>query len=429
MLPTDFLDQMRAMLGHEFTAFVESFQQERTYGLRVNTLKISVADFLQLVPFKLEPVPWSAEGFYYLPQDEPGKHPYHDAGLYYIQEPSAMVVATLLDPQPDELVLDLAAAPGGKTTHIAAKMQGHGLLVANEIDFARAKVISQNIERLAIGNCIVCSARPDFLAAKYGGIFDRVLLDAPCSGEGMFRKEPGTIAEWSMEHVIGCAARQRAILDSAADLVRPGGRLVYSTCTFESLENEGVIESFLAKHPEFSLEKTVRLWPHQVRGEGHFIAVLTKGGSSLPAFSRWRPTYLHRTELLLVQRWWEEHCLLPIPSEIVKFGDRLYQLPADCPDLSGLRILRPGLELGSLRTNRFEPAHALAHSLTPGEVRNSLVLAAESAEVSAYLRGETLTHSGPSGWCLVNVDGYSLGWGKIVGTTLKNHYPKGLRRR
>lgn len=429
MLPEAFLDRMRAMLGQDFQAFADSYHQGRTYGLRVNTLKISVVDFLRLAPFELEPIPWCSEGFYYLPQDEPGKHPYHDAGLYYIQEPSAMAVVPLLDPQPGELVLDLAAAPGGKATQIAALMQGCGLLIANEIDFARAKILSQNIERLAISNCIVSSARPDFLAAKFGAIFDRVLLDAPCSGEGMFRKEPETIAEWSIEQVFGCAARQRAILDSAADLVKPGGRLVYSTCTFSTEENEEVIDSFLAKHPEFSLEKTVRLWPHQVRGEGHFAAVLTKAGGRVPEPPRGKPTYPSQDELLLLQQWWDEHCFLPLPSPIVKFGDRLYHLPGDCPDLSGLRALRIGLELGSLRTNRFEPAHALALSLSPDAVHNSLSLAADSAAVWTYLRGETLTYSGRNGWCLVTVDGYSLGWGKVAGTILKNHYPKGLRRR
>ncbi len=441
-LPAEFLRRMEALLGQEYPEFIASYEQERYYGLRVNTLKVSVPQFQKLAPFRLESVPWAPEGFYFRPEDEPGKHPYHAAGLYYIQEPSAMVAGSILDPQPGECILDLAAAPGGKTTHLATKMQGTGLLVANEINRTRAKVLSQNVERLGLRNCLVLNETPERLAQRFPEYFQRVLVDAPCSGEGMFRKDPAACAEWSQEHVLGCATRQTNILESAAYLVAPGGLLLYSTCTFAPQENEEVVARFLATHKNFQLEKipyspgfvpgrlpqTVRLWPHRIKGEGHFIALFRKAAQ--PSNGQMRPIQqrIDQREIQPYLDFVSSYLTRPLCGEYAFFGPNLYLLPPECPDLAGLQVLRPGLQLGSIRKGHFVPAHALALTLTPDIVHNTVNYEAESTEVLTYLRGETLSVQGKPGWYLVTVDGLSLGWGKLTGTTLKNHYPKGLRR-
>ena len=304
-LPPAFLERMREQLKdpNEYEAFLESYDRERTYGLRYNPLKTDRERFLKEMPFTLRAVPWTGEGFYYEASEQPGRHVLHEAGAFYIQEPSAMAVVSVLDPKPGESILDLCAAPGGKSTQIAGRMRGKGLLVSNEIVPSRAKILSQNIERLGIANCVVCKEDPKRLAKAFPAFFDRVLVDAPCSGEGMFRKDDKTIAEWSSENVSMCAARQRDILEQAAEMVCVGGVLVYSTCTFSVEENEGVISSFIKAHPEFDIEetgavsnmvhspydmmenvsdgvsglnKTIRFWPHRIEGEGHFIARLRK---------------------------------------------------------------------------------------------------------------------------------------------------------
>jgi NOL1/NOP2/sun family putative RNA methylase len=290
-LPEAFIRQMKDMLGPEADRFLDSYNAPRTFGLRINPLK--KADFAAIMEemtplFGLEPVPWCKAGYYYDEQARPGKHPYHAAGLYYIQEPSAMISAELLDPKPGEVVLDLAAAPGGKTTQIAGKMSGIGLLVANEIHPARAKILSENVERCGIPNAIVTSAAPDELSRRFPLFFDRIMLDAPCSGEGMFRKDEDAISEWSEAHVDMCAARQADILDHAAAMLKPGGRLVYSTCTFNRRENEETITAFCDRHPEFEVAFMERIWPHESRGEGHFAAILHKAGSEAAGAAEWR---------------------------------------------------------------------------------------------------------------------------------------------
>lgn len=441
-LPSAFRERMQSLLREEYPDFVASYEEARSFGLRVNTLKLSPDRFREIAPFALEPVPWAREGFYYQEEAEPGKHPYHDAGLYYIQEPSAMAVGTLLDPQPGELVLDLAAAPGGKSTHLATKMQGQGLLIANEINSSRAKILSQNIERLGISNCLVTNESPDRLAQRFPHVFHRVLVDAPCSGEGMFRKDPAACSQWSPEHVAGCAIRQANILASAAQMLRPGGVLAYSTCTFAQEEDEVVIASFLQTHPGFTLleaptypgfapglglPQTVRLWPHRARGEGHYIALLRNeaGEAEDLALTRSRPNQ----ESI---RAWQEFAVQNLKDsfggEYASFGENLYLLPTPCPDLAGLKILRAGLQLGTVRKGRFTPSHALALALAGNQPVRSMNLSSQSTEIGAYLRGETLTIDGDPGWTLVTVDGYTLGWGKVSTGVLKNHYPKGLRR-
>ena len=429
MLPEAFLQRMEAQLGSEYPAFLESLERPRAVALRFNPLKGE----RPVLPFVGAPVPWEPEGFYYDPQTRPGLHVYHEAGVYYLQEASAMAPVALLDPKPGERVCDLCAAPGGKTTQIAGRMLGRGFLVCNEINPKRAKTLSRNIERMGVANALVTNEHPETLASRFPGFFDRVLVDAPCSGEGMFRKEEAAVTDWSQETVQMCARRQREILDSAARLVRPGGRLVYSTCTFAPEEDEETLAAFLEAHPEFAPEPvdapwfvpgenaSYRMWPHKLLGEGHFAAVLRKtGGESgeVPACPGGK-----------CPKAWDSFAIeldITLPEgKAVSFGQSLYWAPTELPELNRLKVLRPGLELGTERKGRFEPAHALALWLKTCAVTESFP--PESPEMKAYLHGDVVP-SGKKGWCLVQAGGYAIGWGKGDGSVLKNHYPKGLRR-
>lgn len=429
MLPEAFLQRMEAQLGSEYPAFLESLERPRAVALRFNPLKGE----RPVLPFVGAPVPWEPEGFYYDPQTRPGLHVYHEAGVYYLQEASAMAPVALLDPKPGERVCDLCAAPGGKTTQIAGRMLGRGFLVCNEINPKRAKILSRNIERMGVANALVTNEHPETLASRFPGFFDRVLVDAPCSGEGMFRKEEAAVTDWSQETVQMCARRQREILDSAARLVRPGGRLVYSTCTFAPEEDEETVAAFLEAHPEFTPEPveapwfvpgenaSYRMWPHKLLGEGHFAAVLrkTQGESGeVPACPGEK-----------CPKAWESFAKeldITLPEgKAVSFGQSLYWASMELPELNRLKVLRPGLELGTERKGRFEPAHALALWLKTCAVAESFP--PESPEMKAYLHGDVVP-SGKKGWCLVQAGGYAIGWGKGDGSVLKNHYPKGLRR-
>ena len=441
MLPQEFLSRMERQLGEEFPAYLESLQRPRAVALRFNPLK--TLDLPQL-PFLMDAVPWADWGYYYDPQARPGLHVWHEAGLYYLQEASAMAPVQLLDPQPGELVCDLCAAPGGKTTQIAGKMQGRGLLVCNEINPKRARILSRNIERMGVANALVLNHHPADLENHFTAAFDRVLVDAPCSGEGMFRKEEAAVTDWSPETVRMCANRQAEILSTAAKLLRPGGRLVYSTCTFAPEEDEGAVSAFLRLHPEFSveqveapalspgrpeliedpapgLEHTFRLWPHHQHGEGHYAAVLHKAGDEASTLCPSKPQSLPR-EFTDFAR--ELGISLP-EGKPVSFGSSLYFVPNQTPDLRGLKVLRPGLELGESRKGRFEPAHALALWLK--SCKNMEDFPVDSQEMTAYLHGDVV-NSPKKGWCLVTAGGLSIGWGKGDGRVLKNHYPKGLRR-
>lgn len=429
MLPEAFLQRMEAQLGSEYPAFLESLERPRAVALRFNPMKGE----RPVLPFVGAPVPWEPEGFYYDPETRPGLHVYHEAGVYYLQEASAMAPVALLDPKPGERVCDLCAAPGGKTTQIAGRMLGQGFLVCNEINPKRAKILSRNIERMGVANALVTNEHPETLASRFSGFFDRVLVDAPCSGEGMFRKEEAAVTDWSQETVQMCARRQREILDSAARLVRPGGRLVYSTCTFAPEEDEETVAAFLEAHPEFTPEPveapwfvpgenaSYRMWPHKLLGEGHFAAVLrkTQGESGeVPACPGEK-----------CPKAWESFAKeldITLPEgKAVSFGQSLYWAPMELPELNRLKVLRPGMELGTERKGRFEPAHALALWLKTCAVTESFP--PESPEMKAYLHGDVVP-SGKKGWCLVQAGGYAIGWGKGDGSVLKNHYPKGLRR-
>ncbi|MDE6845711.1 MAG: RsmF rRNA methyltransferase first C-terminal domain-containing protein [Lachnospiraceae bacterium] len=463
-LPGAFLERMKRLLATEYSGFLESYEQERYYGLRRNPLKASEAEFIEKVPFALEPVSWAREGYYYQAADQPGRHILHEAGAYYIQEPSAMAVVEILDPKPGEHILDLCAAPGGKSTQIAGRMEGKGLLVSNEIIPNRAKVLSQNIERMGIHNCVVCNETPERMAGFFLGFFDRIVVDAPCSGEGMFRKDDTAIAEWSEEHVEMCAQRQYGILTQAATMLKPGGLLVYSTCTFAPDENEGVISRFIREHEDFviadiphdkaflagrpdwirnpveGLERTMRLMPYKIRGEGHYIAALRRLGGKHDTIAELEVkagkqaniaeskinkksnVYKFLTEELgLAEDWLKRQ-----HGRIQMFGDQIYLVPEAMVSMDGMKVVRPGLHLGTDKKNRIEPAHALALALDIEETDKKISLSEE--EAGRYLHGESLLCEAQKGWTLLTYDGYPLGFGKAANGQMKNHYPRGLRK-
>ncbi|MBQ9990603.1 MAG: RsmB/NOP family class I SAM-dependent RNA methyltransferase [Lachnospiraceae bacterium] len=434
MLPQEFLNRMKESLGEEYPLFLASYEKEEAKALRRNPLKTEKEEFEEKMPFTLRAVSWTPMGYYYPLEEQPGQHPFHQAGAYYIQEPSAMAVAEYLQVKPGERILDLCAAPGGKSTQIGGYLQGEGLLVCNEPHPARAKILSENVERMGVANALVTNEMPDKLARIFPEYFDKILVDAPCSGEGMFRKNEEARQEWSLENVQLCARRQAEILDEAAKMLRPGGRLVYSTCTFAREENEDSIASFLKRNGDFQFLEDKRLWPHKIEGEGHYIAVLEKKGSLQEDY---RPLPANGLAKILTLKECRE--FVQFGQEFIRdfadrewrlylFGDQLYHLPVDMPSLKGLKVLRPGLHLGTLKKNRFEPSHALALAFLPADFNFTWNLSVDSREVRDYLAGQTFLAEGEKGWYLITVDGYGLGWGKLAGGIMKNHYPKGLRR-
>ena len=415
-LPDKFLARMNAELGAAYGDFLKSYDRPCVRGIRVNTLKISAGEFKKISPFLLEPVEWEQSGFY-VSGEGLGKTVYHAQGLYYVQEPSAMSVAPKLEVAAGERVLDLCSAPGGKGSQLAQRMGGKGIIFMNEINFPRAKILSSNIERLGIKNAVVTCAAPERLAAEFCEYFDKILVDAPCSGEGMFKKEAAAIPEWSVENVTACAKRQAEILESAYKMLRGGGRLVYSTCTFAPEEDELQIESFTAKHC-CKLIAVKKLYPHEVRGEGHFYAVLEKTEGErrdlkTVAASKGKPVNLYRE--------WEKENLKIKFGNLQFIGNTLYSLPDEMPAIS-VQTLRAGVRLATV-SDRVEPDHALAMSLNHSEADSI-----EVAEATAlnYLRGLTF-NSGKNGWKLVTHKGFPLGWCKCSNGTAKNRLPKGLR--
>lgn len=426
-LPQAFLDRMAAQLGEDYPAFLSSYDQPCTRGVRLNPLKPCA-----LLPDGIgDPVPWAPEGRYLTLDSPAGKLPLHEAGAYYLQEPSAMLPAAVLNPQPGERILDLCAAPGGKSTQLGARMAGQGLLVCNEPVLKRAQVLSQNVERMGISNALVVSAMPAQLAQRWPEGFDAVLADAPCSGEGMFRRHPETRDEWKPESPAGCAKRQAEILDSAALLVRPGGRIVYSTCTLNPTENEDTVAAFCDRHPDFAPQPfhlpgadapsgMLTCYPHRMRGEGHFAALLVRrsGGDAAPLPP---DRSLRQPDKALCRALWDFLPDAPEPTALL--GDTLVRLP-DCPDLRGLKALRVGLHLGTLQGKVLKPAHAWAVCAQPPQVSRVTL---DDARARAYLAGETLPAEG-RGWVLAEYAGLALGWGKVSDGVMKNHYPKELRR-
>ncbi len=483
-LPEEFRRHMRDILGdEEYQEFISEYDdKKREYGLHRNPLKADREQFESVLPFRLERSEWAEEAYYYDPEQRPGKSAFHETGAYYIQEPSAMAVVPLLGPEPGENICDLCAAPGGKSTQIAGRMDRRGLLVSNEIISGRAEILSQNIERMGIGNCVVTNETPQRMAVLFPSFFDRVLVDAPCSGEGMFRKDDTAIQEWSMENVGMCAQRQKMILDCAAQMLRPGGRMVYSTCTFEPAEDEMMAADFLKSHPgwdtvavgcsageehgrsrwgldEGHISGTVRLWPQNSRGEGHFAAVFVKPGE-LVISSQEKDTYAavkkkssinNKGKKLSDAIYAAEEVLKGICSEnvrnfiadsyrLIDFGGNVYAMPVSMNRTAGMQIKRPGLQIVAVNDKgsriSYNPAHALAMFLRPEEAL--MVYEMNKSEAAGYIRGESI-QTGETGlirkdgvpedgWVLMVYSGFSAGWGKKVGRTIKNHYPKGLRK-
>lgn len=446
----EFAKKMKLLLQDDFEKFMKEYENEPYKALRVNTLKISVEEFLKISPFDLSQVPWCDSGFYYSNDDKPGKHYYHHAGMYYIQEPSAMAVVEVLDPVPGDFVLDLSAAPGGKSTHIASKLNGEGLLVSNEINSKRVKVLAENIERMGIRNTVILNESPERLEKNFAEFFDKILVDAPCSGEGMFRKDETAIDEWSLENVLSCSFRQKKILDSAANMLKPGGIMVYSTCTFSPEENEGVMDHFLKNHDNFELieiynyegfdnghpewvngcsdlRKCARLWPHLLKGEGHFIAKLRKKGNFNECDKVSKKLNIKKTAAKdLFYDFGRKYLNLYFNElNLQQIGQHVYHVPYEI-DLSGLKVFKPGFDLGQLKKERFEPSHWLAMSLKKDDVKMFYDL--KGKEIESYIHGETLNADIDDGWVLLTIDGYSIGWGKAVKGVIKNFYPKSLRK-
>lgn len=459
-LPIEFEKKMKAFLGDEWDDFLYSYDNNRFQALRFNTLKVQSHEEIMRILMVLEissdkRVSWANEAYYFDENVRPGKHPYHEMGLYYIQEPSAMSAAALLAPKPGMRVLDLCAAPGGKSTQLATYLGDSGLLVSNEINTQRSRILSQNIERMGIKNAIVTNEDSFVLASHFPGFFNAIQVDAPCSGEGMFRKLPEAIEQWSMENVAICAARQKEILDNAAVMLKPGGTIVYSTCTFSKEENEDVIEYFLERHHDFTLEEMERFWPHKVDGEGHFVAKLVRRGcvdTDLKADRKTKKNknsknrknetkpVLTKENMKLLSEFLDETISEDMAawiknSRLVMFGEQLYRLPDMEVDIKGLKVQRAGLHIGEFKKQRFEPSHSLALALKLSEAKNVVKLTWDDPQTTGFFNGQSVmlsdeqTAECKKGWALVCVDGYPAGWGKVNGAQVKNHYPKGLRNK
>ena len=451
--PCDFTHRLRDWLGEEAPAFFAALAK-RDVGLRFNPLRGALPALQTRIPWKTQPVPWCPEGVW-LPDGAPvGTHLLHTTGVYYVQDPSAMAAGVLLDPQPGEWILDLAAAPGGKATHIAAQMRGDGVLVTNEVARRRASVLAMNLERMGVVNAMVFNETPERLAARWPGLFDAVLVDAPCSGEGTFARDAQALRAWSLAKVREYAYRQQRIFDEAATLVRPGGRLLYGTCTFSPEENEGVIAGFLAQHPGFemadlpqvpglhpghpewigapdALRRCGRFWPHTGPGHGHFYALLHRHGDppdDLPA--RWTGTDVPGRPLRRYRDVLGAVLTGPPPTRglWLNQSDDFYVTPLPPGLWQGLRVLRPGWWVASLRHNKVFPDHALAVALRTGDARAVVDLAEDDPRLVQYLRGGFWPADGPAGYVLITVAGFPLGWAKCGGGRLRSRYPVHLRR-
>lgn len=455
-LPEKYIEAMKKLLGDEFNDYLECMDKPLRHGLRINTRKISVEDFLKISPFNLKPVPWCSNGFYY---DEniykPSKHPYYYAGLYYLQEPSAMLPASALPIEPEDRVLDMCAAPGGKSTELASKLNGTGILVSNDISASRAKALLKNLELFGTENVIVTCEAPNGLSKKFEKYFDKILIDAPCSGEGMFRKSSAMITAWEQNGNEMFAGIQRGILNEAVKMLKPGGIILYSTCTFSPLEDEKSVEYLLSLdsslevidikkekgfkdgYPEFSetknpdLIKCARLFPHRIEGEGHFVALIKNMEVSTETYHS--AHIIKNSKITAEAKEFLKKLKLKLDlSRVEVNNEKLYYLPVGCPDTDGLRILRKGLFLGKMKKNRFEPSQALAMSLDMKDYDNCLSLSADDERVVRYLKGETIEaydsdEKLSDGYVLICVSGYPLGWGKSKNNIIKNKYLPGWR--
>ncbi|MDC7289495.1 RsmB/NOP family class I SAM-dependent RNA methyltransferase [Blautia schinkii] len=478
-LPPAFLKRMREMLGDDYDIFLRSYENHRTFGLRVNTTKISCEDFEKLAPFPIEKIPWVDNGYFYQEESRPARCPYYQAGLYYLQEPSAMAPASRLPVKPGEYVLDLCAAPGGKATALGAGLAGQGLLVANDISTSRARALLRNLELFGIPNVFVANETPKKLCRAFPEFFDKIILDAPCSGEGMFRKEEALARDWTPEKSRDLAAIQRELLLQSVQMLRPGGLLLYSTCTFAPEEDEGAVSFLLEEHPEMELldipeyegfspgvpswgnndsrlKKCVRIFPHRMNGEGHFLALFKKPGTCTCATSSPDEGPQEKTNIPYqgrrnqggknqdkeahnwIEAFFTEIGLKSLGGQPFDWNrveirsDKVYYLPPTDHNFHGLTFLRNGLYLGDLKKNRFEPSQPLALAIGKDEAEAVISLPVADERLTRYLKGETLdippseaTHE--KGWHLLCADGYPIGFGKLVNNILKNKYPAGWR--
>ena len=460
-LPEAFLLKMQELLGEEFGQYLESFKEEWKPGLRVNTLKLSPGELAELVPWNLEPVPWADNGFYYdgtLDGEvlRPSKHPAYYAGLYYLQEPSAMTPAAMLPVVPGDRVLDLCAAPGGKSTELASKLKGRGMLVSNDISYSRARALLKNLELAGAANICVTSEAPEKLAGVWPEFFDKILVDAPCSGEGMFRRDEDMVKDWNEKGPEYYVPIQRQILSQAAAMLRPGGYMLYSTCTFSVEEDEENVAYVLEEFPQmqlccldldkvpgacggFGLSGCMRLFPHRLKGEGHFLALMRKKGGDdggkeiLPpmdpgtAGKRVRAVEKEKELDAFLRQSGAEWDY----ERIVIHQDNAYYLAEGLAWNLPLRFLRTGLFLGELKKGRFEPSQALAMSMKAGQFPNTVSFPGGDSRVLRYLKGETISLEGDEGpvkgWCLAAMEGFPLGWAKGTGMSLKNKYYPGWR--
>lgn len=468
-LPQSFLDSMKEILGEDYEAFLAGFDGQRQYGLRVNTLKMNLEEFERIAPFHLKKVPWISNGYFYEAEDAPAKHPFYSAGLYYLQEPSAMTPASRLKVQPGERVLDLCAAPGGKATELGAALQGEGLLVANDINTARARALLRNLELFGISNSFVTNEPPHVLAERFPEFFHKIMVDAPCSGEGMFRKNPAVVDSWQEKGPEYFSKLQREIIVQAADMLLPGGMMFYSTCTFSPLENEKTITHLLKERPDMevipmedyegfaegltsyrgevfdeSCKLCRRIWPHKMSGEGHFMALLHKKSGTqqqvqqtVSQSSIWleKCKGLNKEQKAAAEDFFSHVNIAYDGKRIDVRGDNLYYLPAPKYDGRGLHFLRNGLFMGEFKKKRFEPSQPFALALHAQDFDQVLDFPADDERLSRYLRGETLDVSDliagekkRKGWQLVMVAGHPLGFGKLVNNNLKNKYPAGWRK-
>ena len=468
-LPQSFLDSMKEILGEDYEAFLAGFDGQRQYGLRVNTLKMNLEEFERIAPFHLKKVPWISNGYFYEAEDVPAKHPFYSAGLYYLQEPSAMTPASRLKVQPGERVLDLCAAPGGKATELGAALQGEGLLVANDINTARARALLRNLELFGISNSFVTNEPPHVLAERFPEFFHKIMVDAPCSGEGMFRKNPAVVDSWQEKGPEYFSKLQREIIVQAADMLLPGGMMFYSTCTFSPLENEKTITHLLKERSDMevipmedyegfaegltsyrgevfdeSCRLCRRIWPHKMSGEGHFMALLHKKNGvqqqvqqTVSQSSIWweKCKGLNREQKAAAEDFFSHVNIAYDEKRIDVRGDNLYYLPAPKYDGRGLHFLRDGLFMGEFKKKRFEPSQPFALALHAQDFDQVLDFPADDERLSRYLRGETLDVSDllagekkRKGWQLVMVAGHPLGFGKLVNNNLKNKYPAGWRK-
>ncbi len=424
MLPDKFCERMKNDLQNEYDSFIASYENSPYIGLRVNTLKIDSQEFKETVDFCGDGVDWCEDGFYY--DGKKGNHPSSIAGLFYSQEPSAMIAAELMPVKKGDKVLDLCAAPGGKSTQLAAKMGGSGLLVSNEVIGSRAKILCENIERMGITNAVVTNMYPEKMEKLFEEFFDEIMVDAPCSGEGMFRKDDVAVQEWSIEHTEACAVRQLGILESAYKMLKPGGYLVYSTCTFAKVENEAVCDEFTKLHPDTKVIEMHRLMPHKVKGEGHFSALIHKVGNK-NSKKYTVPTEAKKDAVECYRKFEKENLNISLGGRFVSFGENLYLLPEEMISLDKIKCVRPGLLLGEVKKGRFEPSHHLCMALKCENFRRTIAL--DDDEIRVYLTGETIARDSEKGFGAMLYSGkYPIGWYKLSDGVAKNRYPKHLRR-